>query len=112
MHVRGNMITGATDIEGGVALVRDKIVPERAGAKGFRGITCSGDRTSREVGILTLWETREALDASDSAAAKLRAEAMAVIGGSVTFSIMEEVVGEAVAPPSPGSRLRVVAIKM
>jgi heme-degrading monooxygenase HmoA len=112
MHVRVNTITGATDIDRGIAVLRDRIVPELVGAKGFRGLTCSGDRATGDVGILTLWETREDLEASDSAAAKLRAEAMAIIGGSVTLRIMEEVVGETAAPPSPGSRLRLVNIKM
>ncbi len=113
MHVRVNTVTGATDIDAGIALLRDKVVPELLGAKGFRGLTASANRATGEMGILGLWETREDLEASDSAVAKLRQEAMAVLGGSITTWVMEQVVIEmGESPPAVGNPLRIVNVSM
>jgi hypothetical protein len=42
MFARVNNVTGAKDIDAGVAYLRDKVVPELQGQKGFRGLTMSG----------------------------------------------------------------------
>ena len=81
MFVRVNTVTGAKNIDAGVAFLRDKVVPELKGQKGFRGLTASGNRSTGDFGILGLWETLEDLKASDSAVSKLRQESVAVIGG-------------------------------
>ena len=98
MFVRVNTITGAENIDAGVAYLQDKVIPELAGQKGFRGLTASGNRSTAEFGILGLWDTRQALEASDSVASKLRQEAMKTVGGQVSVTIMEQMVAEVVAP--------------
>src|SRR5947209_11029454 len=113
MHVRVNTVTGATDIEAGGGVRRDKAVPELMGARGFRGLTASTNRSTGEVGILGLWDHLQDLEASASAVGKIRDEVAAALGGSITTRIMEQVVGEVVgSAPAPGTALRIVSIKM
>ena len=57
MFVRVNTVTGAKDMDAGVEFLRDKVVPEVRGQKGFRGLTASGNRSTGEFGILSIWES-------------------------------------------------------
>jgi len=51
MFVRVNTVTGAENIDAGVAHLQDKVIPELQGQKGFRGLTASGNRCrNRAVG--------------------------------------------------------------
>jgi heme-degrading monooxygenase HmoA len=100
-------------MDAGVAFLRDKVVPELKGQKGFRGLTASGNRTTGDFGILGLWDSLEDLNASDSAVSKLRQEAMAAIGGEISVETMEQMVGEVARPQDlVGSPLRIVRVKM
>lgn len=108
MHARLTTVTGAADIDGGAAFVRDQAVHDLAQQKGFRGITCSADRTTAVIGILSLWETEADLDASESAADKTRGEGLKVIGGQPTVERYEQIAeGMGSTPPESGSLLRV-----
>ena len=108
MHARLTTVTGAADIDGGAAFVRDQAVHDLSQQKGFKGITCSADRTTGVIGILSLWETEADLDASESAADKTRGEGLKVIGGQPTVSRYEQIAeGMGSTPPEPGSLLRV-----
>lgn len=113
MHVRMNTITEATDIDGGVAFLREKTVPALEGLKGFMGLTASGDRASGTVGVLTLWDTEEDMRASEGAAAQVRQEVMGVIGGEVTVQTFEQVASDiGDKPPAEGCALRLVRVTM
>ena len=113
MFARVNNVTGAKDIDAGVAFLRDKVVPEVQGQKGFRGLTMSGNRSTGEAGILGLWETLEDLEATDSTVSKLREGAMDVLGGEITVATMEQVVAEVTKPQDMvGRPLRIVRVTM
>jgi heme-degrading monooxygenase HmoA len=113
MFARVNNVTGAKDIDAGVAFLRDKVLPEVQGQQGFRGLTMSGNRSTGEVGILGLWATLEDLEASGSTVSKLRKEAMDVLGGEITVATMEQVVAEVTQPEDMvGRPLRIVRVKM
>jgi heme-degrading monooxygenase HmoA len=113
MFVRVNSVTGAQNIDAGVAFLRDKVIPELQGQRGFRGLTASGNRSTGDFGILGLWDTLEDLEASDSAVSKLRKEAMAALGGQISVETMEQVVSEVARPQDMvGCPLRIVRIKM
>jgi heme-degrading monooxygenase HmoA len=109
MHVRITTADGATDIDAGVALLRDQIVPQLEQQKGFRGLSLSANRDTGQVSVLTLWETEGDLHASESATEKLRGDTLKVLGaGAPTIEHFEEVVSEVGSvPPGPGSRLQV-----
>jgi len=113
MFVRINTVTGAENIDAGVAYLKDKVVPEIRGQRGFRGLTVSGNQSTGDLGILTLWDTREDLEASESSVSKLRQEAMKAIGGQISISIMEQVFADVVAPQDlTGHPLRIQQVKM
>ena len=113
MFVRVNTVTGAENIDAGVAHLQDKVIPELRGQKGFRGLTASGNRSTANFGILGLWDTLEDLEASDSVVSKLRQEAMQALGGEISVAIMEQMVAEVVAPQDlVGHPLRIVQVKM
>jgi len=113
MFVRVNTVTGAKNMDAGVEFLRDKVVPEVKGQKGFRGLTASGNRSTGDFGILSIWETLEDLKASESAVSKLRQQAIGAIGGEISVTTMEQVVGEVARPQNlVGCPLRIVRVKM
>jgi heme-degrading monooxygenase HmoA len=114
MHARITTVTGATKIDEGVEHLRDKVVPQLQQQKGYRGLTASGDRAAKIVTVLTLWDTQDDLDASESMADKARKEAVAAFGGETqTVERFEQTVGEVGPnPPTPGSKLQIRPIKM
>ena len=113
MWVRANHASGVSDIDAAVKALGEKVLPVCREQKGFKGITASANRATGALGVLTFWETREDLEASESALAKQRAETMAEAGGTVTVQVLEEVGGAVSAPPSLGtSRVMVRSIKM
>jgi heme-degrading monooxygenase HmoA len=108
-----NTVTGAKNMDAGVAFLRDKVIPEVSGQKGFRGLTVSGNRSTGDFGILGLWETLADLEASDSSVSKLRQEAMKALGGEISVSVMEQVFADIVSPQDlVGHPLRIVQVKM
>ena len=113
MHVRISTITGASDIDGGIAFLRDQVVPQLQQQKGFRGLNASGDRAAGLVTVLTSWDSEADLDASESAADKARSDAVRVIGGEVSVDRYEQLVWErGDTPPGPGARLHIRQISM
>ena len=112
MFTRVVQFTGAKDIEGGVAFVRDTVAPVLRQQKGFRGVTASADRSGGVVGVLTVWETEADRDASESAVLKVRDEGAKIIGGEMTVELYEEMVVEMVGPPRQGARLLIRRISM
>jgi heme-degrading monooxygenase HmoA len=113
MFVRVNTVTGAKNMDAGVEFLRDKVVQELKGQKGFRGLTASGNRSTGDFGILGLWDSLEDLNASDSAVSKIRQEAIAIIGGEISVATMEQMVGEVARPQNlVGCPLRLVRVKM
>jgi heme-degrading monooxygenase HmoA len=113
MFVRVNTVTGAQNMDDGVTFLREKVLPEVKGQKGFKGMTASGNRSTGDFGILGLWNSLEDLKASDSAVSKIRQEAIAIIGGELSVAIMEQVVGEVVGSRNlVGCPLRLVRVKM
>ena len=113
MYVRITQVTGATDIDRGIAVIRDQVIPELQHQKGYRGLTASGDRTTGRVTVLSMWDTAADLDASESSAEKARSDAMKVMGGHARVERYEQTVWETGGtPPSPGARLHIRHISM
>ena len=102
----------ATDIDAGVAFVRNTVAPLLRQQNGFRGVTASADRAGGVFGVLTVWETEADRDASDSALLKVREDAAKIIGGKMTVEVYEEMVVEAAGPPREGTSLLIRRISM
>jgi heme-degrading monooxygenase HmoA len=113
MYVRLVTFTGAKDIDAGVRLVREKVMPLLHDQKGYRGMSASADRSGGVFAVLSVWDTAEERDATESALAKTRQEAAEVVGGELTVETFEQVVAEmGDPPPGPGSALMVTRISM
>ena len=112
MFTRVVQFAGAKDIDGGVAFVRDTVLPVLRQQSGFRGVTASADRSGGVFGVLTLWETEANRDASESALLKVRDEGAKFIGGEMTVELYEEMVLKAVGPPREGASLLIRRVSM
>jgi hypothetical protein len=72
----------------------------------------SVDRAGAVVGVISLWEDKNALEAGEGVAADLRSEAVLMIGGEVTVETFEQVVGEiGNPPPAEGCLVRFVSFQ-
>jgi heme-degrading monooxygenase HmoA len=112
MHARLVTITG-TDVDAALKFVDEKVGPAAAQQRGFRQLAASGDRSRGVLSVVSVWETKQDLDASDSAIAKLRQEALSSFGGQADVAVFEEVVMEVGAtPPAPGCVLQVARFHM
>jgi heme-degrading monooxygenase HmoA len=113
MHARLTTVTAATDIDGGVAYLRDSVLPEVQQQKGFRGLTVSADRSTGLAVVLALWESEADLEASESVADKVRNQSLKVLGGQARVDRFEQTVWEVGdVPPKAGSKLHIRPIKM
>jgi heme-degrading monooxygenase HmoA len=77
------------ELDGAIALARDQ-VPAVAGQPGFRGFYLLTDAETGKVMTISLWETREQLDAAEARSAEIRrAEAPALGAPSLSVETYE-----------------------
>jgi heme-degrading monooxygenase HmoA len=82
MHARVSTITGSSDqIEAGISNFRENVVPF-AKQEGGKGSVLLVDRETGKVIAITMWESEEALRASEESASRLRAQASKQAGAS------------------------------
>jgi heme-degrading monooxygenase HmoA len=112
MFTRLLSFKGATDIDGGVAYLRNEALPILNAQHGFRGVTASADRSGQELGILSLWDTESDRAASDSALGKARQEAVGIVGGDLTVENFEQLAQAINKPPTVGCALMVTRVSM
>jgi heme-degrading monooxygenase HmoA len=113
MHARVVTFTGAKDIEAGVNFAREKVLPLLREQKGYRGMVVNADRDGGVFAVLSLWDTAEDRDATESILAPSRQEGAEIIGGNVTAQTFEQLVWEVgESPPVPGSKLFVTSVSM
>ena len=113
MYSRVVNFTGAKDIDAGIRFLQEKVLPTMRDMKGYRGLSASVDRAAGDLGVLSLWETEEDREGSDSMLAATRQEGADVIGGEMTVEKYEVLVSEVGAePPAPGSALMVARVSM
>jgi heme-degrading monooxygenase HmoA len=113
MYVRISTVTGASDIDGGLALLQGDALRQMEQQKGFAGLSASGDREAGVVSVLSMWETEADLEASESAANKARADMTDVMGGEVSVERYEQAVFETGgARPGPGAKLHIRNLKV
>jgi heme-degrading monooxygenase HmoA len=113
MHARITTVTGACDIDRGLALLRDQVVPQMQQQTGFRGLSAAGDRAAGLVTVLSVWDSQADLQASESAADKARGDAVRVMGGQARVERYEQTVCEVAGTrPGPGAKLHIRNIKL
>ncbi len=112
MYTRLLTFNRATDIDAGVAYLRNEVLPVLNSQHGFRGVSASADRSGAVLGILSLWETEADRTASNSAMGKARDEATELVGGELTVENFEQVAEAITKPPVAGCALIVTRISM
>lgn len=112
MHTRVVTFTGVKDFAGGIALVRDEVLPVLNEQKGYRGTTLSADRSGGVLGVLSLWDTAADREASFGALAKARQRGVEITGAKMTIESFEELVTDINEVPAVGSALMVTRISM
>lgn len=84
MHARVSLLQGSPDaIEEGVRVLREQVFPRAQELDGFKGLIQLGDSSSGKSLTITLWETEEALRASEKAANQLRDNAAEALASAI-----------------------------
>lgn len=112
MFTRTVTFSGVNDIDAGLTYVRDEAVPQLAQQKGFRGLIASADRANAVFGVLSMWETEDDREASESPMGKARTEAQKIAGGQIAVERFEELLVDFVRPPEAGNALLLRRISM
>lgn len=98
MYARVTEITGQTDeVDEAIARFRDQVVPGAQSQAGFDRIYLLVDRESGKALSISVWDTEDAMRASDATAQQLRSQTLAGTSGSVSSVGYYEI---AVAEPS------------
>jgi len=84
MFARMSMLEGPPDqVDEGVRYVREQVLPLLQQQDGFRGFIALGDRQSGKVIGLSLWESEQAMQASEQTGDHTRSGSAQAVGGSV-----------------------------
>jgi heme-degrading monooxygenase HmoA len=84
VYGRVTRIEGSPDqIDQGNEFMEQTILPAARQLEGFRGVLSLTDRANGRGLTVTLWETEEAMQASEEAANLLRDEAARAFGGTI-----------------------------
>jgi quinol monooxygenase YgiN len=112
MHLRINDVTvspARVDELGDV--LSDKALPVVTAQKGYRGLLCAADRATGNCAIVSLWDSKESLDASEQAIASIRSETVDAVAAQLNSIQIAEVLREVrVSPSQVGTRTRVVRL--
>ena len=95
MHARITRVEGSPEqLEDGIANVTGAVIPAAKGMAGFAGAYFLADRSSGTMLGITLWDSEEALRASEEAAEALRRGAASASGGQIASVERYEVVAQ------------------
>jgi heme-degrading monooxygenase HmoA len=93
MHARVSIFEGSPDqIEEMLSQAREQVLPRARQMDGFKGLIALGDRQSGKTLGITLWESEEAMRASEEAANQMRQES-AEAGGEQIAGVERYEVG-------------------
>jgi len=92
-------------------VLSNKALPVVRAQNGYRGLLCRADRSTGNCAIVSIWESKEALDASEQAIASIRSETVDAVAAKLNSIELAEVLREVrVSPSQVGSRSRVVRL--
>ena len=76
MHARVSIFEAANpeQVDGMLRQVREQVLPQAKQMDGFKGLIALGDRQGGKTLGITLWESEEAMRASEEAANRMRSE--------------------------------------
>ncbi len=84
MYARVTTLEGSPErIDDGTRHVREQVLPQLQQMDGFKGFISLGDRRSGKMLGVVLWESEEALQATEEKTAAIRGGAREAIGATV-----------------------------
>lgn len=93
MHARVTTFEGPVErMDEGARQAREQILPAARQMEGFKGMYVLADRESGKALAVTLWESEEAMRASEEAANRLRQQSAAGMGEEIRAVDRYEVV--------------------
>jgi heme-degrading monooxygenase HmoA len=100
-YARVSTIQGSPDrVDEGIGKITDEVLPQLREVAGFQGIISLVDRDTGASRTITLWETEDAMRASEEAANRLREKAASDLGatGAPQVERYEVAIAEMAAP--------------
>ena len=99
--------TDKAQLDAGITMVRDRILPSFKTQPGFLGLVMLADANRTEGVTGSYWETAEAMTASDNMGNAARAEVAQTSGAQITeVDRFELLLQDRTAPPSAGTFVR------
>lgn len=84
MHARVTTLEGSPErFDEGTRHVRERVLPQLKQMDGFKGFIALGDRQSGKLLGVALWDSEEALRATEEAVSRVRSGAAEATGGAV-----------------------------
>jgi heme-degrading monooxygenase HmoA len=88
MHARVTKVKGPSDsVDVATKVIHEQVLPRARELPGFRGILSLANRETGDGWSATLWESEEAMAASDEAADAMRGQAVGDIPGSEVVAV-------------------------
>ena len=112
MHLRINDVTvSPARIDELGDVLSNKAEPVLRTQTGFQGLLCAADRATGNCAIVSFWDSKASLNASEPAIASVRSETVDALDAELNSVDIAEVLREVRAAPSKaGNRARVVRI--
>jgi len=112
MYARVVMLTGVSDIEAAVDYLKETALPVVQSQRGYKGVSAAADRSGGLLGVLSLWETAADRDASESALAKVRQDALNNLASDMTVETLDQLAVHINKAPAVGCAVAVLRISM
>ena len=108
MYARMTRLQTSPDaVDKGIAFFKENVAPKSRTASGNAGAVLLVDRKAGTAIGITLWETTQALNASEQLGISTRTQSVAAIGGSVVdVDRYEQVIVDRPQPPKEGAFVR------
>jgi quinol monooxygenase YgiN len=110
MHLRINDVTvSPARVDELREVLSNKALPVVMAQKGCQGLLCAADRATGNCAIVSLWDSKASLQASEQAIASIRSETVDAVDAQLNSVVIAEVLREVrVRPTQVGTRTRVV----
>ena len=112
MHVRINNVTvSPTRVDELREVLSNKALPVVIAQQGCQGLLCAADRTTGNCAIVSMWDSKVSLEASERAIASIRSATVDAVDAQLISIVIAEVLREIRLRPSHvGTRTRVVRL--
>lgn len=112
MHLRINDVTvSQTRVDELREVLANKALPVVITQKGCQGLLCAADRATGNCAIVSFWDSKESLEASEKAITSIRSQTVDAVDAQLDSIVIAEVLSEVrLHPTQVGSRARVVRL--